>query len=319
MKAEKFLVTGGAGFIGSNISQELINQGAKVRILDNFATGYRQNLEELKGDFEFVEGDINDPEAVKKAVDGIEVVFHEAALPAVLRSVTHPLETHHACVNGTLSMLMAARDAGVKRLIYAASSAAYGNTLVLPKVESMEPNPASPYGGAKLMAEYYCRIFSHVYAPFETISLRYFNVFGPRQDPSSQYSGVISQFINAVASDRTPIIFGDGEQTRDFTFVANIVDANIKAAQTTKGVGEVINVANGERVSLKHVLDTVKLILEKPDAQPEYQPTRQGDIKDSQADNTKAKDLLGYEKLVDFEEGLRRTIEWWKTSRFNQS
>lgn len=316
MKTNRFLVTGGAGFIGSNIAEELLSQGASVCILDNFATGHRENLEELKGDFDFVEGDINDPEALKKALEGVEIVFHEAALPAVLRSVTHPLETHNACVNGTLSLLIAARDAGVKRLIYAASSAAYGNTLTLPKVETMEPMPASPYGGAKLMAEYYCRIFSQVYAPFETISLRYFNVFGPRQDPSSQYSGVISQFINSVASGNTPKIFGDGEQTRDFTFVANVVNANIKAAQATQGIGEVINVANGERVSLKHVLDTVKLILDKPDIEPEYFPTRAGDIKDSQADNTKAIEYLGYEKLVDFEEGLKRTIDWWKTSRF---
>ena len=318
MSKNKILVTGGAGFIGSNIAEKLLSQGEKVVILDNLATGYRENIEALSGDVDFIEGDINDKEALKKALDGVEIVFHEAALPAVLRSVTHPLETHEACVNGTLSLLIAARDAGVKRLIYAASSAAYGNTLTLPKVETMEPMPASPYGGAKLMAEYYCRIFSHVYAPFETISLRYFNVFGPRQDPSSQYSGVISQFINAVASGRTPVIYGDGEQTRDFTFVANIVDANIKASQTTKGIGEVINVANGERVSLKHVLETVKKILGKEDVQPEYQPTRQGDIKDSQADNTKAKELLGYEKLVNFEDGLQRTIDWWKTSRFAQ-
>lgn len=311
----KCLVTGGAGFIGSNLADGLIAQGGKVVIIDNFVTGFRENLDEIKGDFEFVEGDINDDAAVRRALDGVEVVFHEAALPSVPRSVENPVETHNACVNGTFNLLCRAREAGVRRLIYAASSSAYGNQPTLPKVETMRPEPLSPYAGAKLMGEYYCQIFNRVYG-LETISLRYFNVFGPRQNPSSMYSGVISRFVDALMGGKTPVIFGDGETSRDFTFVANVVDANIKAAQTEKGFGEVMNCANGDRITLNELLEVLKKITGKTDVTADYQPERAGDVKHSQADNRRAIECFGYEKLVGLEEGLIKTIDWWKNSRF---
>lgn len=309
------LVTGGAGFIGSNLADELIRQGAKVTIIDNFVTGFRENLDEITGDFKFVEGDINDDAALGKALENVEIVFHEAALPSVPRSVENPLETHNACVNGTFNLLDKSRTAGVRRLIYAASSSAYGDQETLPKVESMPPKPLSPYAAAKLTGEYYCQVFSRVYG-LETLALRYFNVFGPRQNPSSMYSGVISRFIDALMKGDTPVIYGDGEQSRDFTYVANVVDANIKAAQTSSGIGETINVANGERVSLNELLDVLKRITGKNDATARYEPGRAGDVKHSQAGIDRALAVLPYEKLVGLEDGLRRTIEWWKNSRF---
>lgn len=313
--SSKVLVTGGAGFIGSNLADELIKQGAKVHIIDNFVTGYRENLEEIKGNFEFFEADINDTEALKKALEGVEIIFHQAALPSVPRSVQKPRETHEACVNGTFNLLATAKDCGVKRVVYAASSSAYGDQDGMAKVETMRPEPLSPYAAAKLMGEYYCQVFSRVYG-LETVCLRYFNVFGPRQDPSSMYSGVISRFVDALMGGKTPLIFGDGEQSRDFTFIANVVNANIKASQTTKGIGEVINAANGERISLNELLEVMKKITNNPEVQAEYREERKGDIKHSQADNTRAVEWLGYEKLVGLEEGLRQTIDWWKTSRF---
>jgi len=315
MKTETFLVTGGAGFIGSNIADELIRQGGKVKILDNFITGFQENLDEINGDFEFIRGDLNDDEILKKAVEGVDVVFHEAALPSVPRSVENPLETHEACVNGTLNLLLAAKEAKVRRIIYAASSSAYGDQPILPKVETMKPEPLSPYAAAKLTGEYYCQVFSRVYG-LEAICLRYFNVFGPRQNPSSMYSGVISRFIDALMKNETPIIYGDGEQSRDFTFIANVVDANIKAAQTNAGIGEVMNAANGERVTLNKLLAVLKEITGKPDVTADYQPERKGDVKHSQCSNARAVEWLGYKKLVGLEEGLRKTIDWWKLSRF---
>lgn len=311
----KALVTGGAGFIGSNLADELICQGAKVRIIDNLVTGFRENLHEINGDFDFIEADINDDIALAKAIDGIEVVFHQAALPSVPRSVADPQETHHACVNGTFKLLNAARSSGVRRLVYAASSSAYGDQEILPKVETMAPDPLSPYAAAKLTGEYYCRVFSNVYG-LECIALRYFNVFGPRQNPSSQYSGVISRFIDALMKGDTPVIYGDGEQTRDFTFIANVIDANIKAATSDKGIGQVMNAANGERVSLNELLEVLKRITSTDNVEAEYLEERKGDVKHSQADNSKARKLIGYEKLVGLEEGLRLTIDWWKNSRF---
>ncbi|MCA1622849.1 MAG: SDR family oxidoreductase [Acidobacteria bacterium] len=311
----KVLVTGGAGFIGSNLADELIAQGAKVCIIDNFVTGFRENLDEIRGDFDFIEGDINNDEALKKAMEDVEIIFHQAALPSVPRSVENPKETHEACVNGTFNLLTKAKENNVKRLIYAASSSAYGDQPTLPKVETMLPEPLSPYAGAKLMGEYYCKVFSNVF-DLETISLRYFNVFGPRQNPSSQYSGVISRFVDALMSGKKPVIYGDGETSRDFTFIANVVDANMKAAQTTKGIGEVMNVANGERITLNELLETIKKITGKENIFAEYQPERKGDVKHSQASNQKAVECLNYTKLVGLEEGLRKTIDWWKQSRF---
>ena len=311
------LVTGGAGFIGSNIADELIRQGGKVIILDNLITGFVENLEEIRGDFEFIEGDLNDNEKLAQALEGVEVIFHQAALPSVPRSVENPLETHQACVNGTFNLLLKAKENNVRRVIYAASSSAYGDQLTLPKVETMSPEPLSPYAAAKLMGEYYCQVFSKVYN-LETFCLRYFNVFGPRQNPASQYSGVISRFIDALMSGKKPVIYGDGTQSRDFTFIANVVNANIQAAQTTKGIGEVMNAANGERISLNELLKVLKQITGNEDVTAEYQPERTGDVKHSQADNRRAVELIGYEKIIGLEEGLRKTIDWWKTSRFAQ-
>jgi nucleoside-diphosphate-sugar epimerase len=311
----RVLVTGGAGFIGSNLADELLRQGAKVNILDNLSTGFRENLEEINGDFDFVEGDLNDDEALKKALDGVEIVFHQAALPSVPRSVENPAETHRACANGTFNLLLKAKDVGVRRLIYAASSSAYGDQPILPKVETMRPDPLSPYAVAKLMCEYYCSVFYSVYG-LETFSLRYFNVFGPRQNPSSMYSGVISRFIDALMKNESPVIFGDGEQSRDFTYVANVIDANIKAAQVQKGFGQVINTANGERITLNELLAVLKEITGKTDVAAEYRTDRKGDVKHSQADNMRAVECLRYEKLVGLDEGLRKTIDWWKASRF---
>lgn len=313
----KVLVTGGAGFIGSNLADELIRQGAKVKIIDNFSTGFQENLDEIKGDFDFIQGDLNDDDAVRKAVEGVDCVFHQAALPSVPRSVENPAETHQACVNGTFNILLKAKEAGVKRLVYAASSSAYGDQPTLPKIETMRPEPLSPYAGAKLMGEYYCQIFSRVYG-LETICLRYFNVFGPRQNPSSMYSGVISRFINDLMKGIQPTIYGDGEQSRDFTYIANVVNANIQASQTTKGIGEVMNAANGERISLNELLEVLKKITDKNDVTANYQPERLGDVKHSQCSNALAVECLNYERLVGLEEGLQKTIDWWKTSRFAQ-
>lgn len=314
----RVLVTGGAGFIGSNLAEELIRRGARVSIIDNLTTGFRENLDDIKGDFEFIEGDINDDAALSKAIEGAEIIFHEAALPSVPRSVEDPAETHRVCVDGTFNLLNKARNVGVKRFIYAASSSAYGDQPVLPKVETMLPDPLSPYAAAKLTGEYYCRVFNNVYG-LETISLRYFNVFGPRQNPASMYSGVISRFIDALLSNTTPIIFGDGEQSRDFTYISNVVNANIKAAQTNSGFGETINVANGERITLNELLAILKTITEKPHAVAEYQCARGGDVRHSQADNRRAVECLDYSVLVGLEEGLRETINWWKSSRFARS
>lgn len=311
----KVLVTGGAGFIGSNLADELVRRGARVTIIDNLITGFRENLDEIDGEFDFIEGDINDDTVVRPAMEGVDTVYHEAALPSVPRSVDDPLETHHACVNGTLNLLMAAKAANVRRFVYAASSSAYGDQPTLPKVETMRADPMSPYAVAKLTGEFYCRSFHKVYG-LETISLRYFNVFGPRQNPSSMYSGVISRFVDALMTGEQPVIYGDGEHSRDFTYIDNVVNANIKASETDLGLGETINIANGERITLNQLLDTLKKITEKPDVTARCEAPRTGDVRDSQADISRAVEWLGYEKLVGLEDGLRRTIDWWKNSRF---
>lgn len=311
----KVLVTGGAGFIGSNLADELIARGARVSIIDDLSTGSIENIEAISGDFNFIEGDINDDAAVAKAIEGAEIVFHQAALPSVPRSVENPAETHRVCVDGTFNILRHAKESGVRRIVYAASSSAYGDQPTLPKVESMKADPLSPYAVAKLTGELYCRAFNNVYG-LETYALRYFNVFGPRQNPSSMYSGVISRFIDALMKGTTPVIFGDGEQSRDFTYIANVVDANIRAAEATTGSGLTINVANGERVSLNQLLEVLKRITNNGAAVAEYKDARNGDVKHSQADNSLAVEHLGYTELVGLEEGLRRTIDWWKNSRF---
>lgn len=311
------LVTGGAGFIGSNLADELIRQGAKVKIIDNLITGFRENLEELKGDFEFIEGDLNDDAKLRQALEGVEIVFHQAAVPSVPRSVDNPAETHDACVNATFNVLLKSKEAGVRRVVYAASSSAYGDQEVSPKIESMRPEPLSPYAVAKLVGEYYAQVFYRAYG-LETVCLRYFNVFGPRQNPSSQYSGVISRFVDALSKGDQPVIYGDGEQTRDFTYVANVVNANIKAAQTNKGIGEVINTANGEAISLNQLYKVLQTLLEKQNVQVRYEAPRKGDIIHSLANNSKAVEYLGYEKIIGLEDGLSKTIEWWRNSRFNK-
>jgi nucleoside-diphosphate-sugar epimerase len=309
------LVTGGAGFIGSNLAEELIKQGAKVKILDSLITGFRENLEEISGDFEFIEGDLNDEKSIKHATEGVEIVFHQAALPSVPRSVDNPLETHEACINGTFNLLLKSKEAGVRRVVYAASSSAYGDQPISPKIETMRPDPLSPYAVAKLVGEYYAQVFYRAYG-LETLCLRYFNVFGPRQNPSSQYSGVISRFVDALSKGESPVIYGDGEQTRDFTYVANVVNANIKAAQTDKGIGEVMNVANGEAISLNQLFKVLQGLLERPDIEVNYETARVGDIVHSLADNSRAIECLGYKKIIDLEDGLSKTIEWWRNSRF---
>jgi UDP-N-acetylglucosamine/UDP-N-acetyl-alpha-D-glucosaminouronate 4-epimerase len=308
-------VTGGAGFIGSHIAGTVAASGAKVRIIDDLSTGHRENLDELSGDIEFIEGSVADTALMMRALKDVEVVFHEAAIPSVPRSVEEPEQTHIASVDGTFNLLLTSRQQKVRRVVYAASSSAYGDQPTLPKVEDMAPDPLSPYAVAKLVGEYYCQVFTRVYG-LETVSLRYFNVFGPRQDPGSQYSGVVSRFISALCSNRTPVIFGDGEQSRDFTYIDNVVSANLKAATTSKGVGKVINVALGERITLNQLLGELKQLIGCNDVVAEYREPRVGDVRHSLADITRAQELLGFEPVIELREGLQRTVDWWKASRY---
>src|SRR5437588_7098044 len=271
------LVTGGAGFIGSHVARALVEQGARVRIIDNLSTGYLENINEI-GNIDFINASINDNGALMRALEGVELVFQQAAIPSVPRSINYPIETHDASVNGTFSLLLAARDRKVRRVVYASSSSVYGDQAESPKREKMRPDPLSPYAVAKLVGEYYCQVFTRAYG-LETISLRYFNVFGPRQDPSSPYSGVISRFVSALLSDEPPVIYGDGEQSRDFTYVSNAVEANLRAAETTRGIGQIINVADGERVTLNELHETLKRLSGRNDAQAEYHAPRIGDVR----------------------------------------
>lgn len=303
------LVTGGAGFIGSNIVEALVARGERVTVLDNLATGKRENLAAFLAKIKFIEGDICDAAIVAEAMKGVDYVLHQAALPSVPRSVADPVASNRAQVDGTLTVLMAAKKAGVKRVIYAGSSSAYGDTEVLPKVETMAPNPKSPYAVGKLTGEYYCKVWHTLYG-LETVALRYFNVFGPRQDPKSQYAAVVPLFITSILNGRTPIIHGDGTQSRDFTYVANVVNANLLACTAAaKACGEVINVACGERTTVLQMAQYIGEILGKT-VKPEHAPARAGDVKHSLADITKARNLLGYEPAVTVREGLEKTVAW---------
>ena len=301
------LVTGGAGFIGSHIVEALVESGARVRVVDNLSTGYLRNLEHVSGKVDFLQGDLADEDVARRAVDGVEIVFHEAALPSVPRSVAKPRETHLASVESTFNLLLMARDARVRRVVYAASSSAYGDQPTLPKVETMRPEPLSPYAAAKLVGEYYCQVFTRSYG-LETVCLRYFNVFGPRQDPSSPYSGVISLFVNKLLRGETATIYGDGEQTRDFSYVKNAVEANLLAAETRKGIGEVINIANGQQISINELFRVIAGLVGRNEIQPQYQPARTGDVMHSLADISRAREFLGFEPKVKLKEGLALTI-----------
>ncbi len=306
-----YLVTGGAGFIGSHLAEELRRRQHKVRVADSLITGKRANLDHVP-DVEFLEGDLADAGFARTAVEGCDFVLHQAAIPSVPRSVKDPVTSNRANVDATLNVLVAARDAGVRRLVFAASSSAYGDTPTLPKHEAMPTNPLSPYALQKVIGEQYLQMFTKLYG-LETVSIRYFNVFGPRQDPTSPYSGVISVFATALLENRSPRIYGDGEQTRDFTYVANVVDGVLRACEAPKASGEVINVATAGRISLNMLFRTMRDVI-GADVEPAYDAPRQGDVRDSQADIRKARELLGYEPTVSFEEGLRRTIEWYRTA-----
>ena len=309
------LVTGGAGFIGSHLASALSEQGARVRVIDDLSTGSEENLREISGDIDFIKASITDTSALARALENVELIFHEAAIPSVPRSVANPAETHDASVNGTFSVLLAAKEKRVRRVVYAASSSAYGDQPESPKHEGMRPDPLSPYAVAKLVGEYYCQAFTRSYG-LETVCLRYFNVFGPRQDPSSQYSGVISRFIRALELEEKPVIYGDGEQSRDFTYIANVVEANLQAAESSAAVGKVINIANGVSVTVNELLDSLKSLTNRSEVSAEYAPPRTGDVLHSLADLTLAQSALRYSPRIGLEEGLRRTLDWWKTSRF---
>jgi nucleoside-diphosphate-sugar epimerase len=306
-----YLVTGGAGFIGSHLTEALVRRGHTVRVVDSLVTGKRTNLDHISG-VEFMEADLADLEVARAAVVGCEYVLHQAAIPSVPRSVQDPVTSHRANVDATVNMLVAAREAGVKRLVFAGSSSAYGDTPVLPKHEEMPANPLSPYALQKVVGEQYLRMFTKLYG-LETVSIRYFNVFGPRQDPSSPYSGVISVFVTALLENRAPTIYGDGEQTRDFTYVDNVVDGVLRACAAPNASGQIINVATGSRISLKQLFYATRDLV-GGNVEPVYVEPRQGDVRDSQADIRKAKELLGYEPIVAFEEGLARTIEWYRAA-----
>ena len=309
-----FLVTGGAGFIGSHIAETLVRRGDRVRVLDNLSAGFLSNLDGFREGIEFLEGDVADAKAVARAVEGVDCVFHEAALASVPASLQRPLQSHAACLTGTVALLDAARRAGVRRVVYAASSAAYGDQPTSSKRESDLPAPLSPYAAAKAAGELYCQAFWASFA-LETVALRYFNVFGPRQDPNSQYSAVIPLWITAMLSGRQPVIYGDGRQSRDFCFVANVVQANLLAADAPGVAGRTINAAQGRSIDLLRLLELLNGLL-GTNVQPQLAPPRPGDVRESQADVTLARQLLGYEPQVDFEDGLRRSIDYYRKAGY---
>jgi UDP-N-acetylglucosamine/UDP-N-acetyl-alpha-D-glucosaminouronate 4-epimerase len=307
-----YLVTGGAGFIGSHLTEELVRRGERVRVVDSFVTGKRENLAHVAG-VELLEGDLADFAVAQRAVAGMDYVLHQAAIPSVPRSVHDPITSNRANIDASLNVLVASRDAGVRRVVYAGSSSVYGNTATLPKVETMGTAPLSPYALQKLVAEQYGQMFTQLYG-LETVTIRYFNVFGPRQDPSSPYSGVISLFIRALLDGRRPTIYGDGRQTRDFTYVANVVDGVLRACAAPDASGEVINVATGERISLNQLFSALT-DLTGVSVEPIYAESRAGDVRDSQADIDKARRLLGYQPHVTFEQGLEKTVAWFRRTQ----
>jgi UDP-N-acetylglucosamine/UDP-N-acetyl-alpha-D-glucosaminouronate 4-epimerase len=309
----RYVVTGGAGFIGSNTVDELVRRGHSVVVLDDLSSGKEENLADSRNKISFIKASVTDLEAVRKAMHEADYVLHLAARTSVPRSVKDPLETNRINVDGTLNVLVAARDAKVKRIVFAASSSAYGETPTLPKVENMQPEPISPYGVTKYVGELYAQTFGRVYG-LENVSLRYFNIFGPRQDPSSPYSGVLARFCTAFLEETQPVIFGDGEQTRDFTYVDNAVSANLLACEAPNVSGKVFNIGVGGRFSLNQTVELLRNI-SGTQLQVKYDPPRDGDIRDSQADITQARSLLGYEPQIDFEQGLRRTLDWYRAVR----
>ncbi|MHC4130376.1 MAG: SDR family oxidoreductase [Planctomycetota bacterium] len=307
---EKFLVTGGAGFIGSNICRRLVSEGCFVRVVDNLITGKKGNTSDIIDKIEFIEADMGDEEIAFSAMKDIDVVLHQGALPSVPRSVEDPAATHQHCVNATFTLLLAARDAKVKRFVYAASSSAYGDTPTLPKVETMPTHPLSPYAAAKLVGEYYAKVFYEVFG-LETISLRYFNVFGPYQDPKSQYAAAIPAFVTAILKDEPPTVYGDGEQSRDFTYIDNVVEANLLAARTEHTAGQVLNVACGECVTVNDIITMINELVGK-NIEPLYTDPRPGDVKHSLADIALAERTIGYKTIVPFKEGLEKAIVWYR-------
>ncbi len=307
---KKILVTGGAGFIGSNISKKLVSQGYSVRVVDNLLTGKKSNLADIIDKIEFIEADMGNPEVAASAMKDIDAVLHQGALPSVPKSIDNPAATHKHCVDATFTLLLAARDAGIKRFVYAASSSAYGDTPTLPKVETMPTNPLSPYAAAKLFGEYYCSVFNKVFG-LETICLRYFNVFGPQQDPTSQYAAAIPAFVTAILKDQQPTVYGDGEQSRDFTYIENVVAANLLALRAEKTAGEVINIACGQAITVNNLIGLINESTNK-NVKPLYVPSRPGDVKHSLADITLAGKTIGYKPVITFKEGLNLAIDWYQ-------
>ena len=308
-----YLVTGGCGFVGSHLVEALVQKGERVRVFDNCSTGKAENIAHLKNQIELIDGDLRELEAVHQAVAGVDYIFHQGARPSVARSLADPILSNNVNIDGTLNLLVAARDAGVKRVVYAASSSAYGNIPTLPRSETLPPQPASPYAITKYVGECYCRVFTQVFG-LDTVALRYFNIFGPRQNPRSQYSAVIPKFIHAYLQGNSPIIEGDGEQSRDFTYIANAVHANLLACHAEGVAGEIFNIGCGQQTSINRLANLIGEMM-GADAKPVYTASRPGDVRHSRADIRKAQRLLGYEPKVELKTGLRQTIDWFLQRR----